>query len=126
MPSVAGVWVGAAVDSEAEVVRLELDDQGKGLLIISEAAGSSRDAFYVRATHLKGDDITFTLEPAGPAEPVSVRGRLTFDITITEEGGEWSRTFHLRKSKWLTARLNDVDRWAREIHQKGPAVLQSK
>ena len=122
MSDLATIWVGGEVNGILEYFRLELNEQGQGLLTVQWLPRQPAEAYRVTATRLDKSAVTFTLEPVDTdAEPIYLRGDAISIRLNLEAGGtklDWSRQLRLDRYEDVIARLDAVNRraeqyWAR-------------
>ena len=118
-PSLAqlgAVWVGGQLCSTLELLRLEIDEHGVGLLTVQWLPGKPAQAYRVSRTNLKDYDIEFVVQPIDPdAAPMHLRGRATRGLLDLQAGGknpDWERRFVFEPLADLTARLDSVNQRA--------------
>jgi len=102
-----------------ELLRLELDAQGVGLLTVQWLPGQPAQAYRVPRTSLKDYDIEFVVHPIDPdAAPMYLRGRATRGLLDLRAGGknpDWERRFVFEPLADLTARLDSVNQRAERL-----------
>ncbi len=107
--SFAGVWQGFSQD-QLEFARLELNENGTGLLAISFLPTSPPEKYFVTKWTLKDFQVEFAIEPAEPgAEPVALEnvilGLEDLECVLRPvHGGDWSRKMTLFNEKALQER----------------------
>src|SRR5262245_13686686 len=88
MSDLATVWVGSEANGSLEYFRLELDEQGQGLLTVQWLPNQPAQAYRVAATRLDKYSVEFTLQPIdAKAEPMYLRGTGVSNRLTLEAGG---------------------------------------
>jgi len=124
MAQLATVWVGSeAGGAIGDYFRLELDEQGRGVLTVHWLPGESAQAYEVRAYSLKKYDIELSLEPADPdAEGIYLRGTAVpyrLQLEVGGKGLNWKRRIALDRGSELLEQLkitkDRADRYWNEL-----------
>jgi hypothetical protein len=118
------VWVGSTSGGAiGEFLRLELDSEGVGLLVVHWLPSREAQAYRVTATHLKGYAVSFDLQAADTgAETIYLRGQATAYRLELEVGGKnlnWKRPVALDRYTDLIGRLETVNQRAERFWQVG-------
>jgi len=113
----ATVWVGGDPGG-TEYLRLELSEDGTGLLAIQYLPDRPADAYRVLHTTQSKYRVWFTVEPVDEAEPIymsgtAIPGRL--DLSFGSSNPEWQRNVVLERETDLLARLDAVRKRAEEL-----------
>jgi len=108
----ASVWVGGEPQDPLEYFRLELDENGAGILTIQYLPGKPAVAYKVAATSLSGYAVSLDVEPidAG-AQPLQVRGEAVpglLRLQVTGRAPDWKLHIHLQRYDKLLERIRAV------------------
>jgi hypothetical protein len=116
-----GVWQGFS-ESQIEFARLELKENGTGLLAVSFLPDSVPDKYVVTQWTLK-DQLELAIKPAEPgAEPVTLQNvKLGMDVLQFVlrpiHGGDWNCRLKLYNEKTVQKRANAVKKALEELEK---------
>ena len=93
LPDLATAWLGGAPRPVVEYFRLELDDSGRGTLVIQWLPKNPPRLYEVSIARLKGYDIEFAVRPVDSnAQAIYLRGTATI-LALELEFGDIERNW---------------------------------
>ena len=122
LSDLATAWLGGVPHGILEYFRLELDSEGRGLLIVQYLPQSPPRAYRVLATRLKEYAVEFELQPDDiDAERIWLRGHATpsdLDLEVGGIDGDWKRKIFLEREDRVLARIRVVTDYAATVKQR--------
>jgi hypothetical protein len=121
LSDLATAWLGGPPRAIVEYFRLELDDSGKGILVVQYLPKNPPRLYEVSVARLKGYDIAFEVRAVdSDAEPIFLRGKATSHALALEVGGTertWKRKIYLEREDRVLERIRVVTERASHARQ---------
>jgi hypothetical protein len=122
LSDLATAWLGSSPRSIVEYFRLELDNSGKGILVVQYLPQNPPRLYEVSVSRLKGYDIKFdVLAVDSDAEPVFLQGHATSLALDLEIGGTkrtWKKRIFLEREDRVLERIRVVTERATKARQQ--------
>lgn len=121
LSDLATSWLGGSPQSTLEYFRLELDESGRGILVVQYLPGYPASLYEVSSTKLNGYKISFEVQAMDSgAEPIFLRGEaLPFQLNLEVGGVErtWKKKIILEKEARVLERIQVVTERAVKVRQ---------
>ena len=112
LPDLATAWLGGAPRPVVEYFRLELDDSGKGILVVQWLPKNPPRLYEVSIARLEGYDIEFDVRPVDSnAQAIFLRGTATthaLDLEFGDIERNWKRKIYLEREDQVLERIRMV------------------
>ena len=121
LSDLATAWLGGPPRGIVEYFRLELDDSGKGILVVQYLPKNPPRLYEVSVSRLKGYDIAFDVRAGDSnAEHIFLRGKAGSYALDLEVGGierTWKRKIFLEREDRMLERIRVVTERASQARQ---------
>ena len=120
MADLAKVWVGASDSGVHDFYRIELDEEGKGMLTSTWSPDGPATAYRITKTTLSKYKVEFVVVPIDTrAGPVRLRGTAVSSSMVLEIGdGDWKSTIRMQSEVALRGKLKAVEDRAKDERRK--------
>ena len=112
LPDLATAWLGGAARPVVEYFRLELDDSGRGILVVQWLPKNPPRLYEVSISRLKGYDIEFDVRPVeSDAQAIFLRGKATIlalELELGDIERNWKRKIYLEREDQVLERIRMV------------------